>query len=91
MVFGVETVLWPTAAKKGRQWYRGVVEAAECFMARWHKDEAESSWQRHATEDAKSDDKGKGMGEERASRTDTAVDECRIEMVDHVTGYRFDE
>ena len=28
-VFGVLTVLWPTAAKKGRLWYRGVVEAAE--------------------------------------------------------------
>ena len=30
LVFGVETVLWPTAAKKGGKWYRGVVEAAEC-------------------------------------------------------------
>ena len=29
---------------------------------RWHRDEAESSWLRHATEDAKSDDKGKGGG-----------------------------
>ena len=28
-VFGVEAVLWPTAAKKGRKWYRGVVGAAE--------------------------------------------------------------
>ena len=27
-------------------------------MARWHRDEAESSWLRHTTEDAKSDDKG---------------------------------
>ena len=26
LVFGVETVLWPTAAKKGEKWYRGVVE-----------------------------------------------------------------
>ena len=43
-VFGVETLLWPTAAKKGGKWYRGVVEAAECFMTRWHRDEAESSW-----------------------------------------------
>ena len=59
MVFGVETVLWPTAAKKGGKWYRGVVEAAECFMTRWHRDEAESSWLRHTTEDAKSDDKGR--------------------------------
>ena len=62
IVFGVEMVLWPTAAKKGGKWYRGVVEAAECFMTRWHRDEAESSWLRHPTEDAKSDDKGTGGG-----------------------------
>ena len=28
-VFVVETVLWPTAAKKDGKWYRGVVEAVE--------------------------------------------------------------
>ena len=64
LIFGVEAALWPTAAKKGGKWYRGVVEAAECFMTRWHRDEAESSWLRHATEDAKSDDKGRGGGGE---------------------------
>ena len=37
LVYGVET-LSPTAANKG-VWYRGVVEAAECFMTRWHRDE----------------------------------------------------
>ena len=62
LLFGVETVLWPTVAKKGAKWYRGVVEAAECVMARWHRDEAESSWLRRAAEDAKSDEKGKGRG-----------------------------
>ena len=56
-VFGVETVLWSTAAQKGGKWYRGVVEAAECLM-RGHRDEAKSSWLRHVTEDVKSDDKG---------------------------------
>ena len=51
----------PTAAKEGGKWYRGVVEAAECFMVRWHREEeSESSWLRHAAEDLKSDDKGKG-------------------------------
>ena len=89
MVFGAETVLWRTSAKGGK-YYREVVESAECFMTRWHKDETESSWLRHATEDAKSDDKGRGREEERGSRTDTAVDERRIEMVDRVVGYRFD-
>ena len=57
LVFGVETVLCPTTAKKGGRWYPGVVEAAECFITRWHKDEAKSSWLRHAADDAKSDDK----------------------------------
>ena len=63
MMFGVETVLWPTAAKKGGKWYRGVVQAAEFSMTRWHGDEVESSWLRRATEDVKSDDKGKRGGE----------------------------
>ena len=31
LVFGVETVLWPTVAKIGEYWFRGVVEAAEWF------------------------------------------------------------
>ena len=78
------SVLWPTAAKKGGKWYRGVVEAAECFMTRWHRDEAESSWLHHTTEHAKSDDKGRGGGKVRGSRIDTAVDECRNEMIDRV-------
>ena len=90
LVFGVETVLWPTAAKKGGKWYREVVESLECFMTRWQKDEAESSWLQHETEDAKSDDQGRGRGEERGSRSDTAVDDYRIEVVDRVARYWFD-
>ena len=31
-------------------------------MTRWYRDEAESSWLRHATEGAKSDDKGRVGG-----------------------------
>ena len=46
---------------------------------------------RHATEDAKSDDKGRGGEEGRCSRTDTAVDECKNGMVDRVARYRFDK
>ena len=82
-------MLWPTA-KKGGKWYRGVVEAAECLMTRWHRDEAENSWLHHTTEDAKSDDK-EGGGGGRDCRIDTAVDECRNEMVDRVARYRFDQ
>ena len=82
-------MLWPTVAKKGGKWYRGVVEEAECLMTRWHRHEAESSWLCHTTEDAKSDDKGRGGGKGTGSRIDTAVDECRNEMVDRVARYRF--
>ena len=60
------------------------------FHDEWHRDEAESSWLRHASEDAKSDDKGRGEGKGRGSRTDTAVDEYTNEMVDRVARYRFD-
>ena len=59
-------------------------------MTMWHRDEAESSWLRHATEDAKSDDKGMGGRKGRGSRTDTAVDEYRNEMADRVARYRFE-
>ena len=62
LLYGVETVLRPTVANKGGKWYRGVVEAADCLVARWHRDEAERSWLRHAAEDAKSDGRGKGWG-----------------------------
>ena len=69
MLFGVETVLWAKAAKKSGKWCRGVVEAADCFMARWHRDEAQRSRLRHAVaKDAKNSDKGRGEG---GSRTDT--------------------
>ena len=48
-MFGVETALWPTAAKKAGKWYRGILEAAEWFMVRWHEAEAELSRQRRAS------------------------------------------
>ena len=40
MVFRAETALWPTLEKKAGKWYRGVLEAAEWFMVKWHEDEA---------------------------------------------------
>ena len=48
--------------KKTGRWYRGVVKAATCFMARWHRGEAPRSRLRHAAEDAKNGDEGKGGG-----------------------------
>ena len=52
LLFGAETVSWPRAPKKSGKRYRGVVEAADYFMARWHSGETERSWLRHAAEDA---------------------------------------
>ena len=69
LLFGVETVLWPPAAKKAGKWSWGIVKAANGFMARWHRAEMEKSWLRHANEDAKK--KGntqKGGGREAAVR-----------------------
>ena len=57
-------------------------------MARWHRDEAQRSRLRHAAEDAKNGDKGRGGGG-KGSRTDTAIDDCRNEMIDGVARYRF--
>ena len=51
---------------------------------------AENSKLRHATEDAKIDDKEWGEGEAKGSRIDTAVDEFRSEMVHPVARCRFD-
>ena len=48
LLFGVEAVLWPRAAKKSGEWNRGVVEAADCFVARWHRDKARRSRERAA-------------------------------------------
>ena len=59
LLLGVETVLWPTAANKGGTWYRGIVKAANGFMARWHRAEVEKSWLRHVNEKFKMKDEGR--------------------------------
>ena len=33
LLFGAETVLRPRAAKTNGRWYRGVIQAVDCFMA----------------------------------------------------------
>ena len=67
----------------------GVVEAADCFMARWHRYETLRSRLRHATKDTKNGGKRR-RGGGRGSRTDRATDECRNEMIDRVARCRFD-
>ena len=91
LLFGVETVLWPSAAKKSGNWQRGIVDAVDRFMTRCHRGEAEKSWLRLTAEDAKSSNQGKpGVCGGGSSRTDTAVRECRNEMVDRVARCQFD-
>ena len=59
-------------------------------MARWHRYETQRSRLRHAAKDAKNGDKGRRREGGRGSRTDTAIDECRNEMIDRVARCRFD-
>ena len=59
LLFGVETVLWPRAAKKSGNWHRRFVDAEDRFTTRWHRGEAERSWQRFTAEDANSNNIGK--------------------------------
>ena len=49
MFFGVDAEVWAIAAKKAGKWYRGVLEAAERFMTKWHEIEAILSRNRHAS------------------------------------------
>ena len=55
LLFGVETVLWPSATMKSGNWHRGIVDAADRFMTRRHRGEAEKSWQRLTAEDVTSE------------------------------------
>ena len=50
------------AAKRSGNWYRGVVDTADRFMAKWHRVETEKSWLRHVAVDPKSSNQGKPGG-----------------------------
>jgi len=89
LVFGVETALWSTAAKKAGKWYRGVLEAAKRFMVKWHEDEAGLSRKRRANVMDSAQRNGTGGGNKR-SRKETAVDESRKETADRVARYQAD-
>lgn len=61
MLFEVETVLWPTAAKKAGKWQRAIVKAVDGCVATWYSADAEPIQMRQAKEDAKKKgDKKKG-------------------------------
>ena len=83
-----DTVLRPRTSKKSKR-YQGVVEAADCFMARWHRNEAQRNQLRQGAEDTPRA-LAKGGGGSRTDTHITAVDECRNEMINRVARYRFD-
>ena len=69
--------------------YRGVLEAAERFMTKWHKIEATVSRNRHAST-TMGDPQGKRKGGGNSHR-ETAVDESRKEMAGRVARYQADQ
>ena len=79
MVFWVEAEVWTVAKKKVDKWYRGVLEAVERFMAKWHEIEATLSRHRNgsATDGPLRNRKGGSN-----SRRETAVGESWKEMAD---------
>ena len=76
--------------KKSRNWYRGVVDAADRFITKWHRTEADKSWPIGATLDGKNSNKANLDGGGGGWRIDTAVDERRIQMAHFVARYRLD-
>ena len=87
LVFGVEAEVWTVAAKKASKWYRGVLEAAENVMARWHEHETTLSRNSHAS------DTGGAQGsrtEGHKGRRETAVGESRKDKADRVARYEAD-
>ena len=67
LVFGVETAMWATTAKKAGEWQRGVLEAAERFMVKWHENEATLSRKRHASVLGGVQGNGAGAGQDSFS------------------------
>ena len=62
LLYGLVTVLWLRTAKKGENWYRGVVDAAGHFMANWHRGEGDKSWPIHVTSETHNSKQAKRKG-----------------------------
>ena len=90
-VFGVETALWTTAAKRWDKWPDGVVEGAERFMEEWHQQEESKRRARHAKEVARGarDRRGGGRIDDNSSSS-TAIDESKDEMANRVARLQVD-
>ena len=88
MFIRVEAEVWTVAAKKAGKWYRGVLQAAAGFIAKWHGIEATLSRNRDASATGgPQGNRKRGWGN---SRRETAVDESRKEMADRVARYQVD-
>ena len=67
--FGVETALWSTPAENAGRWYRGILEAAERFMARYQNTEAGLSRQHRASAVGRVQGNGEGGHQEEEWQT----------------------
>ena len=83
-------MLWPRAAKKNGNWHRGIVDAADRFMMRWHRGEAEGAGNASQQRTPRAATKGTGGAAGGRNCTDTAVDECRNEGGDRVARHQFE-
>ena len=61
-VFGVETALRTTAARRWDKWHDGVVEGAERFVVEWHQQQEDKRCARHAKEEARGTRDRRGAG-----------------------------
>ena len=92
MLFGVETVLWPRAAKKSGNWHRGIVDAADRLMTRWHRGEWKELVTPHSKRASRAGIKGnrRDGGGAALPLLKLHVEERRNEMEDRVARYQFD-
>ena len=77
LLLGVETALKPGAFQNSGNWHRGIVDAEDRLMTRWHRGDPEKSWQ-------------PPRETEGGAATDAAADECRNEKEDRVARHQFD-
>lgn len=67
LMFGVESVPWPTAANKVDKLYQNILDAAGRLMVRWHAEEVKNSKRRHVSGIHRFEGKEKGGGRSRTA------------------------
>ena len=87
-------MLWTRAVVEWGMWYRGVMEGAEQFMEKWHREEAARRSARHVRRVEKARSNRMGNGGEDCNNSNshiiTAADESRTEMADRVARFQCD-